>query len=151
MAHYYSVFFILADMMKYLRYITLLLLATAFVTPVCAQKLIDLSPADFLAGINAVSNAQIIDLRTPEDYMYKHIPRAVNIEPTSFDFIPDVKDQMCFSDTLFIYCRVGKTKSVAQLLFDNGYNVIYSLKGGSVAWEAYEEKLQRQKRKSPTL
>ena len=129
----------------------LTVLLCAFAIPSKAQQLVNLSPADFLAGINATPNAQIIDLRTPEDYMYRHIPGAVNIEPASFDFIPDVKDQMCFSDTLFIYCRVGKTKTVAQLLFDNGYSVIYSLKGGSVAWEEYEAKLQRQKRKSPTL
>ena len=105
-----------------------------------AQELINLSPADFLAKIQVTPNAQILDLRTPEDYMYKHIPNAINIEPTSFDFIPDVQDQLGLSDTLFIYCRIGKTKDVAQLLFNNGYHVIYSLKGGSVAWEEYEAK-----------
>ena len=118
----------------------LTVLLCAFAIPSKAQQLVNLSPADFLAGINATPNAQIIDLRTPEDYMDKHNPGAVNM-----------KDQMCFSDTLFIYCRVGKTNTVAQLLFDNGYSIVYSLKGGSVAWEEYEAKLQRQKRKSPTL
>lgn len=112
-----------------------------------ADRLIDLEPEAFLERISQTQNPQILDLRIPEDYTYKHIPNAVNIEPTSFDFLQDVHDQLGASDTLFIYCRVGKPVGVGELLLENGYKMVYNLKGGSLAWEAYETAEARAKLK----
>lgn len=114
----------------------------------CKAQIFNVDTPTFLAKIAQTPGAQILDLRTPEDYMRKHIPDAINIEPTQFDFLSDVKDQLGNSDTLFIYCRVGRPVGVDELLLQNGYKVVYNLKGGSLAWEEYEADLAKDKQRA---
>ncbi len=111
-----------------------------------ASQVYHIKPADFLQMITEDPRAQVLDLRDAQDYQFKHIPGAVNIQPTDIFFLEDVRNQLSASDTLYIYCRIGKVKDVAALLLKNGYQVIYNLKGGSVAWDTYLEKEKRRKR-----
>ena len=104
-------------------------------------------PADFLQRAAENQQAQILDLRYSQEYELRHIPGAVNIQPADRFFLEDVRTQFSASDTLYIYCRIGKVNEVASLLLKNGYNVIYNLKGGSVAWDVYLEKERRKKKK----
>lgn len=124
----------------------IILLFLLFCVP-CRAQIINLDVPEFLAQIARTPNAQILDLRTPEDYQHKHIPDAVNIEPTQFDFLSDVKDQLGNSDTLFIYCRVGRPVGVDELLMQNGYKVVYNLKGGSLAWEEHQAQVAKDKQR----
>ena len=99
--------------------------------------------------IEANPHAQVLDLRDPLEFEYRHIPGAVNIQPASVYFLEEVRNQLSASDTLYIYCRMGKsTKEVTQLLLDNGYRVIFNLRGGSVAWDAHLDKERRRKKRS---
>jgi len=106
-----------------------------------------IKPADFLQMVSDNQRAQILDLRDVQEYQLRHIPGAVNIQPTDLFFLEDVRNQLSASDTLYIYCRIGKVEDVAALLLKNGYHVIYNLKGGSVAWDEYLEKEKRKKKK----
>jgi rhodanese-related sulfurtransferase len=108
-----------------------------------ASQVHHIKPADFLQMISDNHRAQILDLRDAREYEFKHIPGAVNIQPTDRFFLEDIRTQLSASDTLFIYCRIGKVKDVAALLLKNGYSVIYNLKGGSVAWDTYLRKLAK--------
>lgn len=90
---------------------------------------------------------RIIDLRDYDEYLYFHMEGAVNIEPATRDFLPEVREHFPAGDTLFIYCRMGKVKDVARLLLDNGYPVIYNLQGGMSAYEKYRRKADRALRK----
>ena len=108
----------------------------------------DLEPGIFLQMIEANPHAQVLDLRDPLEFEYRHIPGAVNIQPASVYFLEEVRNQLSASDTLYIYCRMGKsTKEVTQLLLDNGYRVIFKLRGGSVAWDAHLDKERRRKKR----
>ncbi len=108
----------------------------------------DLEPGIFLQMIEANPHAQVLDLRDPLEFEYRHIPGAVNIQPASVYFLEEVRNQLSASDTLYIYCRMGKsTKEVTQLLLDNGYRVIFNLRGGSVAWDAHLDKERRRKKR----
>jgi hypothetical protein len=60
-----------------LFFLTFLLCSVAI--PCKAQKLVNLSPADFLAGINATPNAQIIDLRTPKTICTDTFPAPLTL------------------------------------------------------------------------
>jgi len=125
-----------------LRLVLILLLLMPF--QVLTAQVYDLDPVDFLKKIEGNPRAQVLDLRDPQEYAFRHIPGAVNILPTDISFLEEVHDRLSASDTLYIYCRMGKsTKEVAQLLLDNGYSVIYNLRGGTVAWDAYLEKERR--------
>ena len=108
----------------------------------------DLEPGIFLQMIEANPHAQVLDLRDPLEFEYRHIPGAVNIQPASVYFLEEVRNQLSASDSLYIYCRMGKsTKEVTQLLLDNGYRVIFNLRGGSVAWDAHLDKERRRKKR----
>ena len=108
----------------------------------------DLEPGIFLQMIEANPHAQVLDLRDPLEFEYRHIPGAVNIPPASVYFLEEVRNQLSASETLYIYCRMGKsTKEVTQLLLDNGYRVIFNLRGGSVAWDAHLDKERRRKKR----
>ncbi|HOO43267.1 MAG TPA: rhodanese-like domain-containing protein [Bacteroidales bacterium] len=115
------------------------LFALLLVFPVrpLASQVHHIKPADFIKMVTDNPRAQILDLRDAQEYEFKHIPGAVNIQPTDRYFLEDVHNQLSASDTLFIYCRIGKTKEVSELLLKNGYKVIFNLKGGSVAWDEY--------------
>lgn len=126
-----------------LRLVPLLLLLLPF--QVLSAQVYNLDPVDFIKKIEGNPRAQILDLRDPQEYAYRHVPGAVNILPADISFLEEVRDQLSASDTLYIYCRIGKTKEVTQLLLDNGYRVIYNLRGGTVAWDAYLEKERRRK------
>lgn len=126
---------------------------TCFSLPLCAQKTakfkaVDLAPAAYLQQIAQTQNPQILDLRIYADYMSRHLPGAVNIEPGTPTFLLDVEDQLSQSDTLFVCCRMGKTKDVVQLLHQRlGYKVVYNLKGGTLALEAWQDKQKKDKAK----
>ncbi len=130
-----------------MRCFCLLFFLTGIILPLNAQ-VFDLSPKEFLGRISKNPGAQVLDLREPEEFLYRHIPGAVNIQPTDEFFLQEVHNQLSASDTLYIYCRIGKTKEVIRLLLENGYHVIYNLKGGSVAWDTYLEKERRRGKKS---
>jgi len=121
------------------------LFALLLVFPVqpLASQVHHIKPADFIQMVTANKRAQILDLRDAQEYEFKHIPGAVNIQSTDRFFLEDVHDQLSVSDTLYIYCRIGKVKDVATLLLNNGYNVIYNLKGGSVAWDEYSRRIAK--------
>lgn len=125
------------------------LLALLLVFPVLplTSQVHHIKPVDFLKKITENQQAQILDLRDSQEYELRHIPGAVNIQPTDRFFLEDVRTQFSVSDTLYIYCRIGKVNEVAALLLKSGYNVIYNLKGGSVAWDVYLEKERRKKKK----
>jgi rhodanese-related sulfurtransferase len=125
------------------------LLALLLVFPVLplTSQVHHIKPEDFLKKITENQQAQILDLRDSQEYELRHIPGAVNIQPTDLFFLEDVRTQLSASDTLYIYCRIGKVKDVAALLLKNGYRVIYNLKGGSVAWDEYLDKEKRKKKR----
>ncbi|GEM_PF-366646 len=130
-----------------MQHVLLLLFLCSSFLPLRAQ-VFHLEPKDFLKSIEENPRAQVLDLRDPPDYSFKHIPGAVNIQPTDAFFLEEVRNQLSASDTLFIYCRIGNTKEVSRLLLDNGYRVICNLKGGSVAWDTWLEKERRRERKA---
>ncbi|MFA5302891.1 MAG: rhodanese-like domain-containing protein [Bacteroidales bacterium] len=128
-----------------MRHLLFTLLLVFPVLPLASQ-VYHIKPADFLQMVTDNHQAQVLDLRDAREYEFKHIPGAVNIQPTDRFFLEDVRTQLSASDTLFIYCRIGKVKDVAALLLKNGYRVIYNLKGGSVAWDTYLAKEKQRKK-----
>ena len=101
------------------------------------------------------ANTPIVDVRTPEEYIFVgHAPMAVNI-PVSFvkqswntekkvpvmevnsDFVNKIKKKFRITDTLYIMCRSGGRSAVAVNMlsgagFKNVYNIIDGFEGDKV-------------------
>lgn len=77
---------------------------------------------------------QLIDVRTPEEFLENSIEGAQNIDISSNDFEQKVA-QLDQNKPIYVYCRKGsRSQKAAQKLEDLGFTEIYDLKGGILEW-----------------
>ncbi len=80
------------------------------------------------------SGITIVDVRTPEEFKEGSLPNALNLSVTASTF----KDEITKYDKtkpLYIYCHSGRRSARAAAKMKTlGFETIYELKGGYVAW-----------------
>ncbi len=95
---------------------------------------------DFDTKLKETENAQLIDVRTAEEYAGGTIGAAVNIDYYADDF----KEQMARLDKtkpVFVFCaKGGRSGEASAICSELGFNVVYDLEGGYTAWTAYQPK-----------
>jgi rhodanese-related sulfurtransferase len=77
-----------------------------------SKNIVNLDPKAFSEKIKATSNAQIIDVRTPEEFASEHIDNAVNVNFLGDDFVSNVQ-KIDKSKPVFLYCKIGGRSSKA--------------------------------------
>ena len=91
-------------------------------------KIID--PVSFTKEIENTSNAQILDVRTPEEFATEHLQKAENVNwlsATKYDK----------SKPVFVYCKSGRrSHQAAEKLAQLGFTTIVEMEGGIVNWAA---------------
>jgi thioredoxin len=93
-------------------------------------------PADFAKMIKGVADAQILDVRTSEEFSGYHIENAKNIDWNGEGFDSNVQ-LLDKSRPVFVYCLAGgRSKKAAAKLHDLGFTEIYELDGGIMKWNA---------------
>ncbi|WP_298157038.1 thioredoxin domain-containing protein [Flavobacterium sp.] len=101
-----------------------------------AKKYETIAPLAFAEKIKATPNAQILDVRTPEEYNDQHIDNAKNVNWNSDNF---VEKSAAFdkSKPVFVYCMSGgRSKQASAKLSELGFTTIYELQGGILKWNA---------------
>ncbi|WP_374173941.1 thioredoxin domain-containing protein [Flavobacterium tructae] len=118
--------------------ILFLILSVVFIS--CNEKksgiIEEITPKDFAEKIKTTENAQILDVRTPEEFESNHIDNAVNVNWNGDDFETKVAayDK---SKPVFVYCLSGgRSKKAASKLNELGFTTIYELEGGIMKWNA---------------
>jgi len=87
-------------------------------------------------AILASGGVEIIDVRTPEEFAEGHLPGADLIDISAPDFVPRI-EALDRSATYFVYCRSdNRSGQATALMADLGFESIYELEGGTVAWLA---------------
>jgi thioredoxin len=101
-----------------------------------SKKIETVAPEAFAKKINETPKAQIIDVRTPEEFATEHIDNATNINWLGADFVADA-EKLDKSKPVFVYCKSGgrSTKASAKLE-ELGFKTIIQLDGGIMKWEA---------------
>ena len=98
------------------------------------SKLID--PVAFKKEITATPNAQILDVRTPEEYASEHLQNAQNVNWLSADFVANTS-KYDKSKPVFVYCKSGgRSHKAAEKLAELGFTNIIELEGGILKWDA---------------
>lgn len=123
--------------MKCLYKTTFILGAMLCLLPLHAKKVgyLSIKPADFKTQIEHTSQPCIIDIRSADDFTHGHIADAVNIDMNDFQFVTTIKQLYPNTETIFVYCKLGKTsKLAAEKLSVGGFKNVISLKGGITAW-----------------
>ncbi len=92
-----------------------------------------LSPALFQKALLDDPHIQLIDVRTPREFMSGHLIGATNLNIQDRDFISQIK-ALDPNKPVLVYCHLGgRSGRAAQELSALGYKV-YDLKGGMSAW-----------------
>lgn len=88
-------------------------------------------------------DVQLLDVRTPAEYIQGHIPYSLNFDIKSSDF----KDRIALLDTLkpvLVYCKSGgRSAKAATILKEKGFKEIYDLEDGFTGWSKKEEKIEQ--------
>ncbi|SDS24525.1 Rhodanese-related sulfurtransferase [Formosa sp. Hel1_31_208] len=93
------------------------------------DALIVLKPNDFRQQIEE-KKVQLIDVRTPKEYMSGHIKGAKNIDFFSSKFTIEF-NKLNQELPVYVYCRSGvRSRQAGKKLTKMGFIKIYDLKGG---------------------
>jgi rhodanese-related sulfurtransferase len=100
----------------------------------------EIEVSDFKAHLEKNPNCQIIDVREPHEYEEtnmggKLIPLASLLDRLSE--LDQYKD-----DFIVVHCRSGKRSIAAcDVMRTMGFSKVYSLKGGILAWNEFQNQL----------
>ncbi len=93
---------------------------------------VDVSEARDLIGEKA--GLVILDVRTVSEFDSGHLEGAINIP---VEVLSSHLSELNKNDELLVYCRTGNRSTTAVgILRENGYDQIYHMDGGIVAWNS---------------
>ncbi|HMZ45863.1 MAG TPA: rhodanese-like domain-containing protein [Chitinophagaceae bacterium] len=93
-----------------------------------------LSSSNYALALAQDKSAQLIDVRTPEEYEEGHLENAVNINIKDSNFIELVK-KLNKEKPVYVYCRSGvRSRKAGAELEKLGFKQIFDLDGGILSW-----------------
>lgn len=99
-----------------------------------SSTLTDVGPEEFKTLIEE-GEGIVLDVRTPEEVASNHIANASFINFYDPEFRQKIA-VMQKSKPIYIYCKGGgRSSQAAQILIDSGFQKVYNLEGGIMAWE----------------
>jgi thioredoxin 1 len=94
-----------------------------------------LTATEFKEKLEATTNQQLVDVRTPAEYNEGHLNNAVNMNISD----PAFKTQVTTLDKskpVYVYCLGGgRSASATAMLKENGFTQVFDMKGGIMAWK----------------
>ncbi|MFK5880390.1 MAG: rhodanese-like domain-containing protein [Flavobacteriaceae bacterium] len=130
--------------MKSIKYILTLFIVASITSCNSQQK----KATDANAVVEVVSTeifekieeaAQLIDIRTPEEYNEGYIKNAVNINFFDDDFMEQMS-KLNKDEPLYIYCRSGgRSGRASDKLEEAGFTKVYDLGVGMNGWRKEEK------------
>ncbi len=94
----------------------------------------DLGPKEFLKAYNNTEDAVLIDVRTAAEIAEGSIDGHIAIDIQRPGFMEKVAE-LPKDKTYFIYCRSGNRSGQAcKYMATQGFEKLYNLKGGMLAW-----------------
>jgi thioredoxin len=125
-----------------LKYFPLLLLA--FLVLCCQAKqttfVETLDVPSFSEKLNATKTAQLLDVRTPEEFSLEHLENAINLNWYEHDFA-EKAGKYDKSKPIFVYCKAGnRSLQAAKKLATLGFQKVYNLDGGLMKWNVAHHK-----------
>ena len=95
----------------------------------------DLSPEAFESMLQKNPDAQLVDVRTPEEFQSGYIAGAKNLNIYDADFAQQIA-QLDKNKPVMVYCaKGGRSATAAEQLKQAGFLQVYDLSGGMMAWK----------------
>jgi thioredoxin len=98
-----------------------------------------ISASSFAEKLKTTDNAQLLDVRSPEEYSTGFINNAVNINWNGDNFAAKA-NTYDKAKPVFVYCKAGgRSSDAADKLAEMGFTEIYNLEGGIMKWNASQD------------
>lgn len=94
----------------------------------------DVTVNEFETMLAEDRTAQLVDVRTPEEFAENHLPGAVNIDRLGKDFSDKALTLLDKGCPVLVYCRSGRRSEAAAAILDGIGFRTYNMKGGIMAW-----------------
>ena len=93
-----------------------------------------IAPAEFKTQVLKTKKAQLLDVRTPEEYTAGHLSKSKNINWNGSDFEIQVQ-KLDKNEPVFVYCKAGgRSANASQKLSELGFKNIINMDGGITKW-----------------
>ncbi|MCL2651990.1 MAG: rhodanese-like domain-containing protein, partial [Candidatus Azobacteroides sp.] len=116
-----------------MKKITLFSLLFLFSITVSAQ-IQTVSVEEFEKLLYTTQAEQLIDVRTPQEFVKYHIQSAQNIDFRSPDFKNEI-EKLDKTKPVLVYCLAGtRSKAASDIFREAGFTTVYDLDGGINAW-----------------
>ena len=100
------------------------------------QKMSNLSQQDWEEQLSKTTDAVILDVRTEEEFESGYIAGSKNIDIRGGTAFISSIEELDKSKAYFVYCRSGaRSGQACQLMEQMGFEQVYNLEGGVLAWE----------------
>ncbi|MEY3321980.1 MAG: hypothetical protein RLZZ417_1563 [Bacteroidota bacterium] len=84
-----------------------------------------------------LNKVQLVDVRTPEEFLAGHIENAKNINFNDSNFKQVISSTLNKNKPVALYCRSGRrSASALAVLKEMGFTTIYDLEGGFLNWQS---------------
>ena len=91
---------------------------------VIKQTLKNLSYEEFIEQASLDQNGILLDVRTPKEFAYNHLPGAINVNYLSHT-LADELELLQKDKSYYVYCQTGRRSlRVCALLRNSGFKVI---------------------------
>ena len=97
---------------------------------ICKAQTTTLTPQEFIAKAKTTKNAQLLDVRTPQEWVAGKIASSncINVNDATFKQQIEKLDK---NKPVFVYCAIGgRSSKAAPILQQAGFKYIYNLTGG---------------------
>jgi thioredoxin 1 len=110
-----------------------------------AQAQSTLSPDDFESNLKQSTTAQLIDVRTSDEYQKAHLLNAKNADVKGGNFEQDMNG-LDKNKPVFVYCLSGGRSAIAaKKMVEAGFKEVFELKGGFLKWTSAGKGFYRNK------
>lgn len=95
-----------------------------------------LAANEFSEKLKASHDAQLVDVRTPEEFKAGHLENAKNFDwnNDNFDMQMNTLDK---TKPVFVYCLSGgRSGAAAKKMRSEGFKEVYEMQGGMIKWRA---------------
>ena len=121
-------------MMKHFVAAILMLWGTALLAFSKPVERIDPKAVDVWLAANP--SAQVLDVRTKQEFASGHLPGAVLVPWTDADFKKRVRKELDSGKPTLLYCRSGgRSASAAAAMEKLGFETLREIDGGILAWK----------------
>lgn len=94
----------------------------------------NLTVKEFESMLAADSTAQLLDVRTPEEFAEGHIGGAMNIDWKAEGFAQKAQEQLVKDRPVMVYCRSGRRSAEASAVLEELGFKTFNLLDGIKAW-----------------